>query len=292
MTANFALSEFLRRRRANLSPRTTGLPDEGDCRRVSGLRREEVAVLAGISADYYTRLEQGTRLRHSDGVLNAVAAALDLAPAERAHLFRLARPRKASCGEPPGGQTLRAGLGRFVDSFSDHAALVLGRRTDVLASNRRFQVLFTDFGTVPQDQRNLARWMVLHPAPRQLFADWEVEAQDLVAMLHGDIGRHPDDRRTARLVNELSAGNEQFRAWWVQHRVVEPTTGHTRLHHTRFGDLTVEYQVFTVAGLEDQTLFLYLPARDRQSREAWRRLDEVLSSPETAIPEARMPLAA
>ncbi|QUH02941.1 helix-turn-helix domain-containing protein [Saccharopolyspora erythraea] len=280
MSGNVDLSEFLRTRRARISPESVGLPERGAYRRVPGLRREEVAQLAGMSTDYYTRLEQGRQISPSDSVLDAVAAALRLDEAERVHLFDLARPKPARArrAEPP-VQKARAGLRRFVDSFQDHAAFVLGRRTDVLATNHLCRVLLADFDAMPYSERNLTRWIVLDEAAHALYVDWEKIAAEMTAILRFDAGRHPDDTRTAELVGELTMKSERFRRWWAEHKVLERNFGQKRFHHPVVGPLTIDYQAFTMPGDEDQTLFVYLPARDRTSQDAWRLLTSWNATP-------------
>jgi transcriptional regulator with XRE-family HTH domain len=274
MSRNADLSEFLRSRRARISPAAVGLPERGAYRRVPGLRRDEVAQLAGVSTEYYTRLEQGRQIRPSQAVLEALASALLLDPSEREHLFDLASTRATAEARRQAGaaQQLRPGLQRFMDSFTDQACFVLGRRTDVLATNHLCRALLADFDAMPYRQRNFTRWIVLDEAARQLYVDWDKVAAELTAMLHRDAGRHPGDPRIAELVGELSANSEDFRRWWAEHEVLDRTTGHKRFRHPVAGDLTVDYQAFTMPGAPDQTLFVYLPAADRQSQQAWQLL--------------------
>lgn len=273
MSHNAELSEFLRGCRARISPESAGLPERGAFRRVPGLRREEVAQLAGVSTDYYTRLEQGRRISPSDSVLEAVAGALRLSEAERAHLFHLARPRSVRDRRTAGQvQRVRAGVGRMVDSFTDQAAFVLGRRGDVLATNHLCRALLADFDSMPFRERNLTRWILLDGAARDLYADWDRIASEMTAILRLDAGRHPEDARTAELVGELAMKSDHFRRWWADHQVLTRTYGHKRLRHPLVGALTIDYQALALPGEEDQTLFVYLPAQDQASQEAWRLL--------------------
>ncbi|MFC9132696.1 helix-turn-helix transcriptional regulator [Streptomyces sp. NPDC057099] len=290
MASNVDLSQFLRRCRARIAPRSVGLPEGGAYRRVPGLRREEVAQLAGVSTDYYTRLEQGRNITPSDSVLGAIAEALRLDDAERAHLFDLTRPKPAKARRgAPAVQKARPGLRRFLDSFDDHAGFVLGRRGDVLATNHLCRVLMADFDAMPYRERNLTRWIVLDPEARELYADWQTIAAEMTAILRLDAGRHPDDTRTAELVGELTMKSEHFRRWWDDHKVLNRTFGQKRFRHPVVGPLTIDYQAFTLPGEEDQTLFLYLPAQDQASQEAWQLLtswnaDETAVRPEPADP--------
>ncbi|MFC7329453.1 helix-turn-helix transcriptional regulator [Marinactinospora rubrisoli] len=273
MSHNVELGEFLRHSRARISPESVGLPERGAFRRVPGLRREEVAQLAGVSTDYYTRLEQGRRISPSDSVLEAIADALRLSETERSHLFHLARPRSARDRREAGQvQRVRAGVRRMLDSFTDQAAFVLGRRGDVLATNRLCRALLADFDSMPYRERNLTRWIILDEAARELYVDWERIASEMTAILRLDAGRHPEDTRTAELVGELAMKSEHFRRWWADHKVLARTFGHKRLRHPLVGPLTIDYQALTLPGEEDQTLFVYLPAQDQASQEAWRLL--------------------
>ncbi|MFI6360751.1 helix-turn-helix transcriptional regulator [Streptomyces sp. NPDC050743] len=273
MARNVELSEFLRRSRARISPESADLPERGAYRRVPGLRREEVALLAGVSTDYYTRLEQGRQISPSTGVLEAVADALRLDAAERAHLFDLTGPKPGSGRRSaPAVQRVRPVVRRFLDSFTDQAGFILGRRTDVLATNHLARALMTDFDALPARERNLTRWILLNEAARSLYPDWEQVAAEMTAILRLDAGRHPDDTRTAELVGELAMKSQCFRRWWADHRVFDRTHGRKRHHHPVVGDLTVEYEAFTLPGERDQTLFLYLPAPDQVSQDAWTLL--------------------
>ncbi|QJT06179.1 helix-turn-helix domain-containing protein [Streptomyces asoensis] len=273
MAPHVDLSAFLRRCRARLTPESVGLPEQGAYRRVPGLRREEVAQLAGVSTDYYTRLEQGRDITPSDSVLDAIARALRLNDAERTHLFDLVKPKPAKeRRRAPTVQRARVGLRRILDSFDDHAAFILGRRGDVLATNHLCRVLLADFDAMPYRERNLTRWIVLAPEARELYEDWAKIAAEMTAILRLDAGRHPDDTRTAELVGELTMKSEHFRRWWDDHKVLNRTFGHKRFRHPLVGPLTIDYQAFTLPGEDDQTLFLYLPAQDQTSQEAWRLL--------------------
>ncbi|MBE1588298.1 helix-turn-helix transcriptional regulator [Nonomuraea angiospora] len=277
MARNVDLSEFLRRCRARISPKSAGLPERGAYRRVPGLRREEVAQLAGVSTDYYTRLEQGRQISPTPGVLEAIAGALGMDDAERAHLFDLVRPQPAARRSPPQVQKVRSGLHRFLDSLTDQAAFVLGRRGDVLAANRLAKALLA--GAMPYRERNLTRWIILDPAARDLYVDWEKIASEMTAILRLDAGRHPDDTRTAELVGELSMKSEHFRRWWADHKVLNRSFGTKRFRHPVVGPLSIDYQAFTMPGTDDQTLFVYLPTDDQSSQDAWRLLASWAADP-------------
>lgn len=237
-----------------------------------GLRREEVALLAGVSTDYYTRLEQGRRITPSAGVLDAIARALQLDSTGRAHLGRLvgaARPRTTS---RPTVQRVRPGLYQVLDALDGVPAMILGRHADVLAANRLAGVLIADFDRMPPRDRNYARWMFLSPDARELFADWDEQARAVVESLRLELGNHPDDPTTRALVDELAVASTEFDTWWSEHRVYQRTHGSKRLRHRVVGDLTVDYETFLMPDDPDQTLYVYSTEAGTASREAMNLL--------------------
>ncbi|GAA3164533.1 helix-turn-helix transcriptional regulator [Nonomuraea roseoviolacea subsp. carminata] len=236
------LGEFLRSRRARLRPEEFGLSAYGQRRRVPGLRREELAQLAGVSVDHYIRLEQGRSLHFSAEVLDAVARALRLDEAERAHLHRLARPAPVGEAEPAGRAPLRAGIARLVASIHDVPAYLVDRNTTVLAWNRPAAALITDFGALPARERNMARLTFLDEGVRRLYADWPQRARDIVGFLRLDSGRRPADPSTAELVEELSAASAQFRALWAEHEVKDKRHGRYVYRHPVVGELDLAYE--------------------------------------------------
>ncbi|MGW1776125.1 helix-turn-helix domain-containing protein [Streptomyces sp. NPDC002104] len=291
------LRDFLRSRRARIAPEEVGAAAHPGRRRVPGLRREEVAQLAGVSVDYYTRLEQGRTRQVSAEVLDAVARALRLDATERSHLFDLARPQRATGpgraagpaggaprpGEAAGPQRVRAGLYRVLDALEDGTpAMIMGRRLDVLAANRLAEALYADFGaTGPRAPepgapgrrgRNLARFLFRDPAARERFADWEGAARGAVAALRFYAGRHPYDPDLGPLVEELSAVDRDFRQWWAGHDVLEHTHGTKRFRHPLVGELALEYESLTFPDDPDQTLYLYTAEPGSPSDEALRIL--------------------
>lgn len=237
-------------------------------RRVPGLRREEVALLAGVSTDYYTRLEQGRRITPSAGVLDAIARALDLDATGRAHLGDLVGAPATRRRTTPTVQRVRPGLRQMLDQLEGQPALVLGRRTDVLAGNRLAYALFTDFEALPPRERSYVRWMLLSDGARRLFVDWEDQARTSVETLRLDVGRHPDDPLADALVADLTARSAEFRRWWAEHRVYQRTHGTKRLRHPLAGELTVDYETLTLPGDPDQTLFVYSTEPGTTSRAA------------------------
>jgi transcriptional regulator with XRE-family HTH domain len=247
------LGEFLRSRRARLQPDELGLPAYGGRRRVPGLRREELARLAGVSVDHYVRLEQGRTLHFSEAVLDAVARALRLDPVERDHLYRLARPWSEAVREAR-PQHVRPGLRRLLDSAAEVPAYIVGRNTTVLAWNRLAAALLTDFGALAPRQRNFARLVFLDEGIQRLYADWRVKASDIVAYLRLDASRHPDDPETAALLAELSAASPVFRELWGEHRVKDKTHGRYVYRHPVVGDLDLGYETLRLPDDPDQAL--------------------------------------
>lgn len=250
-------AEFLRAARARLTPDQAGIADAGR-RRVAGLRREELAMLAGVSVDYYTRLEQGRSKSASPEVLDALADALRLDGAERAHLHTIARPTPARrrAAKP---QRLHPATRSLLDTFDAvlRPAFVLGRRLDVLGQNRLAALLVADFHALPPAERNQARFVFLDPHARELYVDWEQVAADTAAMLRMDAGRHPEDPALGRLVGDLSIQSPEFRRLWARNRVHERSVGTKRYHHPLVGDLTITYQALAPGDDPEQTLFVY-----------------------------------
>ncbi|SMH44020.1 Transcriptional regulator, contains XRE-family HTH domain [Rathayibacter oskolensis] len=252
------LSAFLQAQRARLRPADVGLVPDVVPRRVPGLRREEVAHLAGLSTDYYTRLEQGRKDSPSDAVLNAIARALLLDETGRRHLLDLARPAAlAGPARVLPVQRVRASTRQLMESWSDQPALLLGRRLDVLGTNALGRALLFDFGSLPVGERNYLRWLILHPRARTLYRDWETVASEMVAALRLDAGRHPDDRGILDLVGELAVQSEEFATWWADQRVTAHTHGVKRFHHDVVGDVELNWQGLALPGDEDQTIYVY-----------------------------------
>ncbi|MFK4071556.1 helix-turn-helix transcriptional regulator [Streptomyces sp. NPDC029674] len=266
------LSAFLRSRRARLRPEDLGVRPFGGRRRVPGLRREELADLAGVSVDYYVRLEQGRTHNVSDNVLDAVARALRLDGAERAHLGHLVRALRHPASTPPDPQPVRAGVRVLLTALGEVVpAYVLGRRLDILASNRAARALFTDFDALPPGQRNAAWLVFLDPAVRGLYPDreaWEETARGTVAALRTDLGRHACDDRLCDLLGELSVRSEEFRALWAEHHVGEHAHGVERLRHPTAGELTLRRETLRLPDGGDQCLVMYAAEQDTPSHAA------------------------
>ncbi|MEU9318541.1 helix-turn-helix transcriptional regulator [Streptomyces sp. NPDC048295] len=250
------LGDFLRSRRARIQPEEVGLQAYGR-RRVPGLRREEVAQLAGVSVDYYIRLEQGRGPSVSDTVLDAIARVLRLDETEHTYLRTVARPR-ARASAPAGAQRVRPGLRLLLDSLTAAPAFVLGRRMDVLAWNALGDAL-VGFSRMPAAERNMPRQVFLRPAARELYPDWAAVAAETVAHLRLDAGLHPDDKQLATLVGELSLRSDDFRRLWADHQVKSKTYGVKRIAHPLAGELVLPYETLAAAGDPGQCLVVYTP---------------------------------
>ncbi|MGP3961001.1 helix-turn-helix domain-containing protein [Nonomuraea sp. 3N208] len=258
MTSNAHLNElgeFLKARRAELSPRTVGLPDSGTPRRVAGLRREEVALLAAISTDYYTRLEQG-RIHPSAPVLAALARVLHLDDGQRDYAFELAgklagRPRRRTA------QKVQPQLHRLLDDLTAIPGMVLGRSMDILAWNPLAAALLTNFAKVPEKKRNYVHILFTDPAMKSLYGDWDTVARTCVAHLRMRATKYPDDPRLAVLVGELSVQNPQFRQWWGAHHVAARTMGAKAFNHPVARTLTLDWDTLTCSTDADQELVIW-----------------------------------
>jgi transcriptional regulator with XRE-family HTH domain len=264
------IREFLASRRARITPQQAGLPAYGGHRRVPGLRREEVALLAGVSVDYYTQMERGNLGGVSDSVLHSLAGALQLDEAERSHLFDLAgtatpsaRPRR-----PTGPQRVRPSIQRLLDAMTGVPAYVRTGRLDILAVNRLGRALYAP---VLADQGlpvNLARFLFLDPGARDFYVDWNKTANDAVAILRGEAGRNPSDRRLSDLVGELSTRSEAFRTRWAAHNVRLHRTGGKQLHHPVAGDLELTYEALELPADPGLTMITYTAEPGSASQDA------------------------
>jgi transcriptional regulator with XRE-family HTH domain len=236
--------EFLVSRRAKITPQQAGLSAYGGNRRVAGLRREEVALLAGVSAEYYARLERGNLSGVSESVLESLVRALQLDEAERAHLFDLARAANTSprTRRRPTGQQIRPGIQRLLDSMTNAAAYVRNGRLDIVAANRLGRALYAPVFHDPVRPVNLARFRFLNPRAHDFYPDWEESAHTTVALLRTEAGRDPYDRALTDLVGELATRSEEFRTLWAAHNVRLHHTGTKNFHHPVVGDLALPFE--------------------------------------------------
>jgi transcriptional regulator with XRE-family HTH domain len=254
------IREFLISRRAKVTPEQVGLyVADDDPRRVPGLRREEVADLAGVSPDYYTQLERGNLDGASDSVLNALARALRLDDAERLHLFDLARPGAATrVATSPG--VIRPSVQRTLDAFTEGMALVRNRRWDYLATNALGRAVYAEIFDGRTGPPNHVRYVFLDDRARTFFDDWAAVAYDTARILRSEAGRDPHDPGSAQLIEEMAEASAEFREVWAQHDVRLPATGRHRFHHPRVGLLDL---VFEAAALRaDPGLTLLLATAD------------------------------
>jgi transcriptional regulator with XRE-family HTH domain len=287
MDRSSEIAGFLRSRRARIAPDQAGLAQDDRPRRVPGLRRDEVARLAGVSTEYYTRLEQGRTGSPSPQVVEALARALQLDLAEREHLTDLLAQPTLARRAPAGVQRVRPGLYLMLQTLEHVPAFILGRRTDVLAANALARAVLTDFEALPAPQRNLARYYLLDPDARDRVGDWPQIAAETVAVLRLEAGRYPHDRRLADLVGELTLRSPEFAAWWNDHRVLRRTHGSKRYCHPVVGDLHFAYESFQPPGDPDQTLCVYNAEPGSATAEALRLLSS-WSAPE---PDPHVPAA-
>ena len=268
------IREFLSSRRARISPETAGLPAYGGNRRVPGLRREEVALLAGVSVDYYTRLERGNLGGVSERVLDALARALQFDEAERAHLFDLARSANATsrARRRAAPQRVRPGLQRLLDSMTDAPAWIRNWRLDFLAANRLGYALHSELFADPVRRVNSARFVFLNPRSHEFFPDWERSANDIVAVLRSEASRNPYDKGLSDLVGELSTRSELFRTLWAAHNVRLHRRGLKRIHHPVVGDLELTYEAMEFPADPGLTMFAYSAEPNSPSEDALKLL--------------------
>jgi hypothetical protein len=286
MDTRTEIREFLTSRRARLSPEDTGLPSYG-ARRVPGLRREEVAILAGVSVAYYTRLERGDLTGVSESVLEALARALRLDDAERAHLFDLARAAKPT-GAPRRRRAprhrVRPSVQHVLDGITGAAALVHNARLDNLAANQLGYALYSDQFAAASGPGpvNSARYVFLAPSARDFYVDWNRAAGDVVAVLRSAAGRDPFDRDLSDLVGELSTRSEEFRTRWAAHNVRFHDTGVKDFHHSVVGDITLTYNRMELSADPGLTIMAYTAEPGSKSADAFALLGSWAATVEQA----------
>jgi transcriptional regulator with XRE-family HTH domain len=265
------IREFLSTRRARISPEQAGLPVYGgDRRRVPGLRRSEVASLAGISPEYMTKLERGNATGVSDSVIDGLAHALQLDEAERAHLEDLLRT--AGTTRPPrrrpARQRVRPTVQRILDSLTLAPAFVLNGRLDILAANDLGVALYSPIYADPARPANNARFVFLDPNATEFFRDYDKVANDTVALLRAEAGRDPYDRELTDLIGQLSTRSEEFRRRWAAHNVRIHTSGIKLLHHPLVGDLDLPFESFPLPADPSQSLLTYTPEPGSPTQDA------------------------
>jgi transcriptional regulator with XRE-family HTH domain len=263
--------EFLRSRRERLTPSDVGLPD-GFRRRTPGLRREEVALLAGVGVTWYSWLEQGREVQPSAEVLSALADALRLNAAERRHLYIL-NDRPPPDRRPSGPERVEPPLLRMLESLTGQPAYVLGRRWDVLAWNRAAELLFGDYGQLEGDERNIIHMVFANKAHRRLLIDWDELAPTSLAMFRADSARYAGDADFERLIGALKRASSEFRELWSRQDVLRSMANQKRIRHPVAGRMTFEHTSFAVSGQADMKLVVYTPLDGDQTVE---KLDALL----------------
>ncbi len=260
--------EFLTSRRARITPEQIGLPVADGNRRVPGLRRGEVATLAGVSVEYYTRIERGNLRGVSNSVLLAIARALRLDDAERTHLLDLAHATVSGTTGRPTRQRIRPGLQRILDAMIDTPATVHNSRLDILAANRLGYALYSDIFADPRRPANHVRFIFLDPRSQDFYPDWESSANDAVAVLRAEAGHDPYDQALTNLIGELSSRSQEFRTRWAAHNVRQHRSGTKRLRHPVVGNLELEFEKLDVTADPGLVVQAYSAEPDSPSHDA------------------------
>jgi transcriptional regulator with XRE-family HTH domain len=272
MDTRSEIRDFLTSRRARITPEDVGLQTYGP-RRVPGLRREEVATLAGVSVDYYNRMERGNLGGASESVLDALARALRLDEAERAHLHDLARASQPTARRRRSTkQNVRPSVQWMLDSMTGSAAIAENGRLDALATNQLARAFYSHLFEAPGRRVNFARFVFLDRRAREFYTDWELSARDCAALLRSEAGRDPFDRRLSDLVGELSTRSEEFRSLWATHNVRLHNQGEKRFNHPVVSELELSYNRIELAGDSGLTIVAYTAEPGSRSQEAFSLL--------------------
>ncbi|GGG16058.1 transcriptional regulator [Rhodococcoides trifolii] len=277
MSTKDDIREFLTSRRARVTPEAAGLPQFGGARRVPGLRREEVALLAGMSTAYYIRLERGNATGISESILDGICRALKLDDAERTHLFEMVRtvndgPNTRRRRKPTPAQHISEAVRQTIDSMTDVPVIVQNGRFDLLAANALGRALFAPMFRGGEDSPNFARYVFLDASAGPFYRDWDDSAEQIVALLRGEAGRAPYDRALTDLVGELSTRSEEFRQLWAAHDVRIHETGIKRVHHPVVGSLDLTYEAFAVNSAPGLMLIAFTAAVGSPSHDGLRLL--------------------
>jgi transcriptional regulator with XRE-family HTH domain len=293
MDARNDIREFLVSRRARITPEQAGLPAYGRNRRVKGLRREEVALLAGISAEYYIRVERGSLRGVSEDVLDGIARALQLDEAERLHLRDLAAAANASPGRRPTRRSsqdrIRPVIQRLLDSFVGVPAFVTNERLDVIAANQLGEAFYAPLYDDPIRPVNTARFVFLNPRARDFYGNWNKGADDTVAVLRTQAARDAHDKRLSDLIGELSTRSDDFRGRWARHDVKLHNTGTKDFHHPVVGDLTLDWDMLQLPGDPGQQMLTYSAEPGSPSHHAIQLLASWASTPAATDSPASTP---
>ncbi|MFF0267416.1 helix-turn-helix transcriptional regulator [Kribbella sp. NPDC004536] len=267
------IKEFLSSRRARLTPQQAGLPAYGGNRRVKGLRREEVALLAGVSVDYYVRMERGNLAGASESVLEALARALQLDEAERDHLYALARESDATpVRRRPATKGVRPALQQILEAITDAPAWIRNAHFDILAANQLSRALYASMFADPRRPANTARFTFLDPAAQKFFVDWDRAADDIAAVLRLQAGQNPHDKALSDLIGELSTQSETFRARWADHNVRFHRSGRKKLHHPVVGDLEIDFEAMEFPSDPGLTMVVYTAPTNTPTADALKLL--------------------
>jgi hypothetical protein len=282
------IRDFLSTRRARITPEQAGLPAYGGNRRVKGLRREEVAMLAGVSVDYYVRMERGSLAGASESVLDALAAALRLDEAERTHLFALAKESGAH-GTPKrrtAPTTVRPVVQQVLDAMTDAPAWVRNGRHDIVAMNQLARALYSPVLAAPRRPANTTRFVYLYPEEaREFFVDYDRIASDAAAMLRLEAGRNPHDKALIELVGELSTRSETFRQRWASHDVKFHRSGQKRLRHPVVGQLDLDFESMELSSAPGLQLNVYTAATGTPTADALKLLASWAASQDDLLTE-------
>ena len=279
------IREFLTSRRARITPGEAGITAYG-ARRVPGLRRSELAALAGVSVEYYTRIERGNLTGVSHNVLEALVGALQLDDAERAHLFDLARasqPAAMTRRRRTTGQQVRPNVQWVLDSITGAAAFVGNGCHDIIAANQLGEALWSPLYAMCERPVNSARYLFLDPTARELYPDWKRIANETVAIMRHTAGADPYDRRLSELVGELSMRSDEFRTRWASHDVRFHNTGTKRMMHPLVGELTVNFERFDLAAESGLTMFTYTAVPGTRSAEGLNLLASWAATPHAPL---------
>lgn len=281
MSGKSELGDYLRACRGERNPGDIGLPRSGGVRRTPGLRREELASVAGISMDYYTRLEQGRERNPSNGVLDSLARALRLDDAERDHLFNLARHEKGAEDSPAlKARSIRPTVRQLLDSVGNSPAYVLSHSNDLVGANPPGWQLLKGIDQWPAERRNSIRYLFLHPAARTLFVHWHEVAVNSAAQLRAVFGTNPRSPQLIALVDELLSTSEDFDRIWRQNKVKPRSNGVKCFDHPDVGRMDLQYEVLTVSGDVDQRLVIYQATPETPDYDAMTLLNLVARAPE------------
>jgi transcriptional regulator with XRE-family HTH domain len=290
---NTEIRDFLSTRRARITPEQAGLPAYGGNRRVKGLRREEVAMLAGVSVDYYIRMERGALAGASESVLDALADALRLDEAERTHLFALARESGARGNQRKrtAPASVRPAIQQVLDAMTDAPAWVRNGRHDIVAMNSLARALYSAILADPRRPANTTRFVYLDPeAAQEFFVDYDRIANDAASMLRLEAGRNPHDKALIELVGELSTRSELFRRRWAQHDVTFHRSGQKRLRHPVVGQLDLDFEGMELASSPGLQLNVYTAAAGTPTADALKLLASWAASQEQ-LPTETVPMA-